>query len=197
MVGEWREYERERLPFAVVEREVQRRVELGGLAMELRLDRLDRLADGAHALIDYKTGVARFSSWLGERPDEPQLPMYYRTANEQISALAFARVRLGERGKTFGFEGVSVVEGLLPDVLPVEARRSKHSYASWDVLTQEWEVSLAALATGFVCGDATVDPKHGGLTCRQCDLQSVCRIAEFTGYAAHESDAAEPENEDA
>jgi hypothetical protein len=123
------------------------------------------------------------ASWLGDRPDEPQLPLYYRTASEDISALAFARVK---RGKTLGFEGVSVVEGLLPDVLPIEQRRwrSMQGYPSWDVLVQEWEASLAALVAGFVKGDATVDPKRGGQTCGQCDLQGICRIAESTGYAA-------------
>lgn len=185
VVCEWLEYERERAPFVVVEREALRSVALGGLTMELRLDRLDRLADGTHALIDYKTGVAKLASWLGDRPDEPQLPLYYHTAQEEISALAFARVKRGVRGKTFGFEGVSVVEGLLPDVVPIEekSRRSKHSYASWDELTQSWEVSLAALAAGFVDGDAKVDPKLGGQTCKQCDLQSVCRVAELAAYA--------------
>ena len=199
VVSEWLAYERQRVPFTVVEREAPRKVELGGLAMDLRLDRLDRLADGTHALIDYKTGVANLTSWLGDRPDEPQLPLYYRTAEEQVSVLAFARVK---RGKTLGFEGVSVVGGLLPDVLPIEekTRRAAQNYASWDVLTQEWETSLAVLTAGFVDGDATVDPKRGGQTCKQCDLQSVCRIAELSGYAALdatlEADATSIENDD-
>lgn len=193
VVCAWLAYERDRAPFAVIEREASRRVELGGLAMELRLDRLDRLADGTHALIDYKTGVAKLTSWLGDRPDEPQLPLYYRAADEEISALAFARVK---RGKTMGFEGVSVVEGLLPGVSPIEARRTGQSYASWDVLTEAWEKSLAALATGFAKGDVVVDPKFGGQTCQQCDLHSLCRIAELTGYAALDNDATPVESDD-
>ena len=197
VVSEWLEYECERAPFVVVEREALRSVALGGLTMELRLDRLDRLADSTHALIDYKTGVAKLASWLGDRPDEPQLPLYYHTAHEEISALAFARVKRGVRGKTFGFEGVSVVEGLLPDVGPIEekTRRSKHSYASWDELTKAWEVSLAALAAGFVDGDAKVDPKLGGQTCKQCDLQSVCRVAELAAYATLDGEATPIEND--
>ena len=186
LVLEWLEYERERTPFFVIEREASRDVQLAGLAMRLRLDRMDRLADGTHALIDYKTGVAKLASWLGERPDEPQLPLYFHTAQEEISALAFARVKRGERGKVFGFEGVSAIEGLLPDVGPVEARThlKNKGYVSWDVLTQEWETSLQQLADDFSHGLAEVDPKHGGLTCSQCDLQSLCRVAEVAGYAA-------------
>lgn len=186
LTGEWLEYERERAPFEVVERERKRPVTLSGLSMNLRLDRLDRLADGTHALIDYKTGAAKFTSWLGDRPDEPQLPLYLLTAEQPISALAFARLKRGERGKVFGFEGVSAVDNLLPDVAPIEQKRGmdKKGYISWDVLVQEWETTLDALARGFAGGAAQVDPKNGGLTCAQCDLQSVCRIAEMSGYAS-------------
>ncbi|MBL8524582.1 MAG: PD-(D/E)XK nuclease family protein [Betaproteobacteria bacterium] len=186
LVLEWLAYERDRTPFTVIERESSRDVQLAGLAMSLRLDRMDRLGDGTHALIDYKTGVAKLASWLGERPDEPQLPLYFCTAQEEISALAFARVKRGERGKVFGFEGVSAIEGLLPDVGPIEAKANLRNkgYVSWDVLTTEWEGSLQKLADDFSRGLAEVDPKHGGLTCAQCDLQPLCRVAEVSGYAA-------------
>jgi ATP-dependent helicase/nuclease subunit B len=198
VVIEWLQYERGRLPFAVVEREASRNVQLGALSMSLRLDRMDRLDDGTHALIDYKTGVSKLASWLGERPDEPQLPLYFHTAEEEISALAFARVRRGERGKVFGFEGVSAIENLLPDVVPIEAkaRLKKQGYVSWDVLTQEWESSLQKLADDFARGVAEVDPKNGGLTCAQCDLHTVCRIAELSGYAALAVDEAPAESAD-
>ncbi len=184
-IQQWLAYETERKPFEVFEREVKRNVTLAGLSLNLRLDRMDRLADGTHAVIDYKTGAAKFSSWLGPRPDEPQLPLYFATADVVISALAFARVKRGERGKVFGFEGVSAAEDLLIDVAPIEKKRGmeKAGYVSWDVLTEEWDSSLRALARGFANGDAKVDPKNGGLTCAQCDLQSVCRVAELAEYA--------------
>ena len=185
-IEQWLVYEVEREPFEVVEREVKRNVTLAGLSLRLRLDRIDHLADGTHAVIDYKTGAAKFTSWLGTRPDEPQLPLYFATADVVISALAFARLKRGARGKVFGFEGVSAAEDLLLDVAPIEKKRGmeKAGYVSWDVLTEEWDSSLRALANGFANGDAEVDPKHAGLTCVQCDLQSVCRVAELSEYAA-------------
>ncbi len=185
-IEQWLVYEVERVPFEVVEREVKRNVTLAGLSLSLRLDRMDHLADGTHAVIDYKTGAAKFTSWLGTRPDEPQLPLYFATADVVISALAFARLKRGARGKVFGFEGVSAAEDLLLDVAPIEKKRGmeKAGYVSWDVLTEEWDSSLRALANGFANGDAEVDPKHAGLTCVQCDLQSVCRVAELSEYAA-------------
>jgi ATP-dependent helicase/nuclease subunit B len=183
LVIDWLAYERERAPFSVVACEQARDVTLSGLSMRLRLDRLDQLEDGTHALIDYKTGAAKVASWLGERPDEPQLPLYFQTAGQTISALAFARVKRGTRGKTFGFEGVSAAEGLLTDVGPIENKygMEKRGYVSWDVLTAEWETALSKLAKNFLDSDVAVDPKNGNLTCAQCDLQTVCRISELHG----------------
>ena len=45
------------------------------LEFAVSIDRVDRLADGARVLIDYKTGNAA-ADWRGERPDNPQLPIY-------------------------------------------------------------------------------------------------------------------------
>lgn len=183
VVAAWMAVERERLPFEVAACEEARMVEVSGMLMRLQLDRLDRLQDGTYALIDYKTGVAQVKGWLSERPDEPQLPLYFHTAEQEISALAFARLK---GGKTFGFEGVSATDNVLPNVTPIEQKRGMQDrgYVSWDVLVQEWEVALDNLAEQFVSGIAAVDPKNGGLTCAQCDLQSVCRVAEFTGAAS-------------
>jgi hypothetical protein len=192
LVTEWLSYERERGPFDVVACEQAHDVSLSGLSMRLRLDRLDRLTDGTHALIDYKSGGAHVASWLGQRPDEPQLPLYFLTSGQAISVLTFARAKRGQRGKVFGFEGVSAVPDLLPDVGPIEQKSGmeKKGYISWDVLIAEWEESINALAKHFVEGDALVDPKNGALTCSQCDLQSVCRISEVLGVPALDDDGA-------
>lgn len=192
LLVEWLNYERERTPFEVVACEQARQVSLSGLSMQLRLDRLDRLDDGTHALIDYKTGVAKVAGWLGERPDEPQLPLYFQTSEQTVSALAFARVKRGARGKVFGFDGVAAAENLLLDVGPIENKfgMEKKGYVSWDVLTAEWETSLNTLVKNFIEGDAKVDPKNGSLTCAQCDLQSLCRISELTGSDIADDDDA-------
>lgn len=188
VVSAWLEVERERSPFEVVACEEARDVEMAGLAMQLRLDRLDRFADGTYALIDYKTGVAQLNSWLGDRPDEPQLPLYLQTADQNISALAFARLK---GGKTFGFEGVSASEGALPRVTPIEQKRGMEArgLVSWDALVEQWQAALDQIAAQFVHGVVAVDPKNGGLTCTQCDLQIVCRVAELTGHAPTVDDA--------
>jgi len=187
LTAEWLDYERSRQPFEVVASEAAVATMIGPLAISLRLDRLDLLSDGTHALIDYKTGNASISGWLGDRLDEPQLPLYCRTAEQHVSALAFARLK---RGKSFGFEGVSATDGALPDVAPIETKRgmADAGYASWDVLVQEWERGLDQLAVQFQRGASAVDPKRAGLTCKQCDLQSLCRIAEVAGAADYDDE---------
>jgi hypothetical protein len=69
---------------------------------------------------------------------------------------------------------------LLPKVKTVAANQSRlaRGYADWDALAASWRRELEALGQGFARGDARVDPKDGAETCKQCDQQLFCRIAE-------------------
>jgi probable DNA repair protein len=166
LAREWLALERERAPFEVVAVEERRGIRIGGLELAGRIDRLDRFADGTHALIDYKTGSrATPKDWEGERPDDPQLPLYAVSATEPVSALAFARLRAGD----MKFAGFSVKAEQLPGV-----KQAK----SWQGLLEGWKASLENLAGEFARGHAPVDPKRGLQTCRNCDLQALCRVHE-------------------
>lgn len=179
MVTAWLEIDAARPPFSVIATEDAQRVSVGALNMQLRLDRLDRLSDGNLALIDYKTGTAEIRQWLGERPDEPQLPLYLQTARdaESIAVLAFARMK---RGNTFGFAGFSAAPDMLPGTQPIEDWRGRKEgmATSWDELVADWQRAIAQLVQGFATADASVDPKHGALTCARCDLHGLCRVGE-------------------
>jgi hypothetical protein len=48
----------------------------------------------------------------------------------------------------------------------------------WETLLAEWRRNLDLLGEGFARGDARVDPKNESQTCRRCDQQVFCRIAE-------------------
>ncbi len=166
LAGEWLEIERQRKPFEVVQIEQKRPIAIGGLSFDGRIDRMDKLADGTHALIDYKTGSrVTPNDWLRERPDEPQLPLYAVTAEENVSAVAFAKLRTGD----MKFAGLSMNEKEIPGV-----RQAK----SWGGLIASWTAELEALASGYAQGAARVDPKKGFATCRYCDLQPLCRVHE-------------------
>jgi RecB family exonuclease len=135
---------------------------------------MDRLEDGTHAILDYKTGNrVTPSDWQGPRPDDPQLPLYAVSAGEDVSALAYAKLRAGE----MGFFGFSANEGRIPGVKPAR---------SWPDLVAGWKKDLEALAAGFAAGDARVDPKRALQTCRHCDLQPLCRVHERLSALADE-----------
>jgi probable DNA repair protein len=181
LAGEWLDVERGRAPFEVIRIEQKEALEIGGLTFNGRIDRMDRLADGTHAIIDYKTGSrVTPNDWMGERPDEPQLPLYAVTADVGVSAVAFAKLKTGD----MKFAGLSLRENEIPGVKPAK---------SWSGLMQYWRTELEKLASGYSRGDARVDPKKGLATCRNCDLQPLCRVHERIS-ALEESMAAEDDS---
>ncbi len=167
LITQWLEYEKKRKPFKVFNIEKNQTISIGGLTLECRIDRIDQLEDESYVIIDYKTGSSSPSSWFGERPDEPQLPLYSLATNLPISALTFAECRVDNQQ----FKGISVVSDILPDVKSIE----KYDY-EWNELVSEWKDYLSQLASDFLKGKATVDPKDPSLNCQFCEIYSLCRI---------------------
>ena len=165
LAREWLEVEKERNPFTVVAMEEKRELSVAGLKLNGRIDRLDKLAGGGHAVIDYKTGKPTPNDWLGERPDDPQLPLYALSAREDVSAVAFAKLKTGE----MRYMGFSRAKGAMPKVKEAE---------NWGTLLAGWKSELEALGSAFAAGEARVDPKRLLATCRYCDLQPLCRVYE-------------------
>ncbi len=65
------------VPFTVESAEEPMHIELAGLPLSVRLDRIDRLNNGGLVLIDYKSGGnINKNRLIGERPAEPQLLVY-------------------------------------------------------------------------------------------------------------------------
>jgi probable DNA repair protein len=183
LAREWLDVESLRPPFEVSSLEEKRTLTVAGLELQSRIDRMDKLAAGGHALIDYKTGnVGNPKQWHGPRPDDPQLPLYAAAAPEELAAVAFARLKPGE----MRFMGYSRTANLIPKVTV--------NPAPWPKLLEEWKRDTEALGRAFAAGDAHVDPKEDLKTCRLCELQTLCRVYEkFSGFA--EDDATpRPEN---
>jgi probable DNA repair protein len=175
-VGEWLEEEAKRQPFTVVACEEKLKdVDVGGLKLRLRADRIDEVAGQARLLIDYKTGDdVRAANWTPPRPKEPQLPLYAVFGNvKDVSGVLFARIRAGETcftgkvkdAETQLFAGLSRSSGLLKDPYT-------------DGLRDAWSAALLDLAEDFLRGEAAVDPKEGCKTCKRCPLPGLCRVAE-------------------
>jgi hypothetical protein len=128
------------------------------------------------------------SGWLGERPDDPQLPAYALAAGDEVNAVAFACLKKGK----LGFLGLAREEGLLPDVGTVDKHRAGGKlHASWGELLEAWRNATAELAREFANGEARVDPKKRFASCTYCELGALCRISERRGAAADEDDDSE------
>ena len=171
---EWLEVEKRRPPFSISSLEEKRTLGFAGLEFAARIDRMDRLSTGGHALIDYKTSRNLTPmQWQPPRPDDPQLALYAVSATEQVTAVAFARVRPGEM-RFFGF---SRDDEALPRVQKAKA---------WEPLLRDWKAEAEKLGGEFARGEAGVDPKKDLMTCRYCGLETLCRVYEKINVLAEE-----------
>lgn len=168
LLNDWLERERERPDFTVLEREQPREVEVGGLKLAIKADRLDRYADGTHAILDYKTSDKQGTKdWEGDRPNAPQLMLYAVKSEHEISSVAFA-VLVPFSTHLDGYRGQELQQHL-----------------------PQWTDVVEHLGASFFHGDAAVDPKYGLKSCKFCQLHSLCRIAEVRALASPEDEAGE------
>lgn len=174
MLLHWAAMEKEReTGFQVMSRERGDTLEIGGLSVTLRPDRVDRLEAAGLAVVDYKTRSPGVSGWFGERLEEPQLPLYGLLRRETVDALAFAVTRPGE----MKFEGLSRNPGVLPGVKSLEEARANQQQWQWPELLDHWQRALENLAAEFKAGHALPAPLTPA-ACSLCDLARLCRIGE-------------------
>jgi probable DNA repair protein len=179
-VGEQLELEKTREPFEVAAFEKEIVAEIEGLPIRLIIDRVDRLPDGGQAIIDYKTGRVDPKKWFGERPEDPQLPLYAISAETTPAAVVFSVVR--DDGCLY--KGVVRYDGIFPNLPPKMTKTSEYLVEAGANLPQtilNWRQVLHRLMADFLAGEATIDPKDGNSTCKNsfCELQPLCRIGEL------------------
>jgi ATP-dependent helicase/nuclease subunit B len=170
VIGALCDVEAGRLPFAIHELEASHRVQIGGALLDVRIDRIDRLADATHAILDYKSGVAVTPDWEGTRSSQPQLLVYLLAAGVPVSALAVAHLAPG----AVQLKGVGDVVSRLPGIKGINL---------WEQQLEVWRSQMAQLAADFVRGHAAVDPMDRA--CDFCHLHAFCRI----GDASESADA--------
>lgn len=183
LLEDWMEQELKRGEFTVVELEKKQEVHVGGLTINARLDRVDRLNNGGEIIIDYKTGACKKDYWLPGRPKEPQMLLY--ALESGFNAIAFASLRL----KSTGFVGVGRDDGMLPKIkgFSNDKWRLKIKGAdNWEELNERWKETLGVLADDFLRGEARVDPnrelKENDFPCTFCELTTFCRVFEAADF---------------
>jgi probable DNA repair protein len=176
---QWLAVEARRGAFQVTAAEKNHQIKVGNLTIRTRIDRIDELADGSTAVIDYKTGRPDPSQWLDERVTEPQLPLYCLGRDHgSIGAVMFAEVRskVGE----CGFRGLARETESWPGAKSrkLEALFGEKGWQSLDDVLSHWDRVLPALGDDFSRGEAAVDPVGFELACQYCDLTGLCRVLE-------------------
>jgi len=175
-LGAWvDEGERIRPPFRVRKHEQAVECEVGGIAVRVRIDRIDELGSGGLAVADYKSGrVIGPARWFGERPEGVQLALYAQAVDQlddqPLRALAYAQLKAGE----IAVSGIAEADGLWPG-LEVAGSTARVPVASWDDARAKMRDGIGALAREIRDGVAPVAPRSGA-TCQYCDLKPLCRI---------------------
>ncbi len=168
------EVEVARAPFVIQELETAHRVQVAGALINVRIDRVDRLDDGTHAILDYKSGRAVTPDWEVERTTHPQLLVYLLAAGVPVSALAVAHLD----PKSVVFKGIGDQDGRLPGI---------KGGGDWAAQQSAWRQQVAELAGDFVRGQASVDPAQRA--CDYCHLHAFCRIADVRAGPGTDADA--------
>jgi ATP-dependent helicase/nuclease subunit B len=167
--------ERRRAPFRVELTEGHVELTLAGATLHMRLDRVDRLASGGRAILDYKTGQPMAADWYGDRPTHPQLLAYLCALGADVAALATVSVN----ARTMRFDGVARDAQLLPNVKAIRSATGLTGAPAWQAQQRAWRSLIERLIASFLVGEAAVDPVPGA--CRWCHVIDICRIAESAG----------------
>lgn len=198
LMAEWLREELKRSDFTVLAVEQSVTARIGGLELDLRIDRIDvatqlppqqgsAASTSASAsdqaalphvnkplvLIDFKTGRARRADWLPPRPAAPQLPLYALALADDSGQLAGEPCGIAfalVRPERTRLTGIGDPAACAD--LPDAAKALGRSFA--DLLT-DWQAALTNLAHGFRAGRAAVDPLTPA-TCARCHLHAFCRV---------------------
>ncbi len=173
----WLALELQRAPFKVVDIERELNIDVNGINAHLFIDRVDELENGDQMVIDYKTGLVSPTDWFGDRPNDPQLPLYSMVSGGELSAVLFAQIKTGE----VKFNGVVEQADLIPNLPPKRKGALKEASDNWPQVLTDWKTVLNTLADNFLHAHIEVDPKEGLATCRKlyCELSPLCRINEL------------------
>jgi exodeoxyribonuclease-5 len=175
----WLAVEMQRDDFRVEACEAVYPIEIAGLAIECRIDRIDALEDDTLVIIDYKTGSSdpKTSSWAQDRIKEPQLPLYASVAlkDNEVVAVCFAKVHADESK----FSGLSQSEGI-PNITPLAELKSNSAFKAFDnfpALITHWRNRLESIAEEIRTGQAGVVVEDEN-DLMYCDVKPLLRLPE-------------------
>lgn len=158
------QWEKQRPTFKVQALEQSYTMQLAGLDFEVRIDRLDQVADGSAWVIDYKSRFPESTPWHEERPTEPQL-LFYALLNDSINTILFVELKNGQHHCKGFSEQVHELSGI-----------QTVKQQSWQDYRLQWKNQLTDLANEFIKGHCLPQPLKASI-CQQCEFQNLCRYA--------------------
>lgn len=121
---------------------------IGAFEVRCRIDRIDKLASGSLAVIDYKTGSsATPADWFKSRLVEPQLPLYLEVVEAAVDAVVIGSVH----------SSGAVYRGLWqqPDAFPGSPYRPRLPL-EWSEQQALWSTQLQELVAEYASGDGRI-----------------------------------------
>ena len=172
--------EKQRPPYTVCVTEQAAEVQIEGLNVRLRIDRLDRDSQGHLMILDYKTGQFKLQDLFSVPLKAPQLPLYFLALKSNQPAAVFA-ARIAIQGAEYiGLSNHNVTLTGLKNYEDFQQKMASECPPTWAALADYWEAKLRPLAQDLLRGQALINPIEGVLTCQYCDLASLCRVKEIT-----------------
>ncbi len=171
LLEQWHRFELDRKEsFKIVQQEDTQTIEIAGLKLRLRVDRVDEFEDGTRVVVDYKSGRnLSVKDWFADRLIEPQLPLY-SLLDTSVRGAMYAQVR-SDRCQFIGVEDGSH----LPDQKPLSDYLSPLQLSTWEDLKDRWRGQLENLAREYQLGWARATPNRHA--CAYCAFGSACRVA--------------------
>ncbi len=190
LVLNWLEIERlRREPFTVIKQEYKLSFSVQSMSLDIKIDRIDELPDGRRLIIDYKTGLAESAQWIRdiERIEDPQLPIYFLSQQQSVSAIAFANL------KQMKFDGLADGDVGVNGVADINTANKKflkqHQINDSGELARRWQLSIDKLVQEYLQGLASVTPRNPDSQCQYCQRQSLCRLYQQNDFLNKEDAA--------
>lgn len=156
------DWEKQRPAFKVQEIEQDHTLTLAGLEFQVRVDRVDAVAEGQW-MIDYKSAIPTIKPWNQARPEEPQL-LLYALLSADIRAILFIQLKNGR----------IVCSGLSETISGIDGIQSVKSNEQWSDYLHRWRHQLTELAEAFQSGSSAPTPARASI-CQTCDFPFLCR----------------------